>query len=384
MNNKSIELNTKIFSGDINNCENLELLINKNIGIICDKNFYINSKKIQEFIKGLNKSCNVFYYDYDYKFEPSYQLLDSLMSTINDDKGQAQIDYWIGIGGGSAMDTAKGLAFLSNNKGESIKYKGFPSNCNKPVPVIAIPTTTGTGSEVVFNASFIDEDSKVKMGINDNDNYPVLAILDPELVSGAPSSVLASSGVDALVHALESFTSKKSNHITRVFSIKAFHLIMENMPQLLAGKGDFNNWSNMQWAAVFAMMGLSNTTSGPTGALSYYLGSNFNVPHGIAGGSFIGKVCTFNHKKGYHEYSKLAGWKNSLDLHKLNSEEKSYYVVSQINELLKKCNMPKSLKELGVLDNQFEGFFDFANNAKPAFNFNPISISEEEYSKIIN
>ena len=384
MNTQNIEIKTKIYSGDLNNCDQLKMIFSKCVGIICDKNVFENSVKVQNFIKDLKKSIKVLFIEYDYEFEPSYQYLDRLMEKIKSSKNFDQIECWIGIGGGSAMDSAKGIAFLSKNSGPSLQFKGFPTNKNEPLPTVAVPTTTGTGSEIVYNASFIDEASNVKMGINDINNYPVLAILDPELVAGAPKGVLASSGIDALVHTLESFVSVKSNHITKVFSIKAFHLIMENMPTILDGKGDLNNWSNMQWAAVFAMMGLSNTTSGPTAALSYYLGSNFNVPHGIAGGAFIGKVSSFNHKNNFYDYSKLAGWKNSRDLHGSNAEEKSFYVVSQIEDLLNKCGMPKSLYDLGVLDNQIAGFYNFANNATEAFSFNPINITEKEYSKIIN
>ena len=89
------------------------------------------------------------------------------------------------------MDTAKGIAVLSTNSGKSLKYRGFPENIKSPLPVICVPSTTGTGSEVVYNASFIDEISRVKMGINVKSNFPKLAILDPKVVSASPKSVLA-------------------------------------------------------------------------------------------------------------------------------------------------------------------------------------------------
>jgi alcohol dehydrogenase class IV len=111
--------------------------------------------------------------------------------------------------------------------------------------------------------------------------------------------VLASSGCFARVHTLEGLISKSSNHLTRDFSKKAFHLIMRNMSILLDGKGNLANWSNMQWAAVFATWGLSNSSSGPAGTLSYYLGTHFKVPHGTAGGVFIGKVSRLNHERDF-------------------------------------------------------------------------------------
>ena len=100
------------------------------------------------------------------------------MVAMRKEKYYKKITNWIAIGGGSVMDTAKGIAVLSTNIGKSIKYRGFPENIETPIPVICVPSTTGTGSEVVYNASFIDEKSKVKMGINVKSNYPKLAILD--------------------------------------------------------------------------------------------------------------------------------------------------------------------------------------------------------------
>ena len=316
---------------------------------------------------------------YDYPFEPSYQMLDNMMLELNRKDILNNVDVWIGVGGGSAMDTAKGLAILSNNPGSSINYKGFPTDIIKPLPVIAVPSTTGTGSEVVFNASFIDEESKVKMGINYKYNYPVLAVLDPLVPSTAPITVLASSGCDALVHALESFMSKETNKQVQYFSSIAYSLVMSNMIPILEGDGDLQNWQNMQWAAVYAMFALSNSTSGPSGALSYYLGTHFKVNHGVAGGSFIGKVCKYNHENGYYELSELyeGGDKNTL-----NNKEKSAMVVKEINNLLEQANIPKNLGGFGVKETDLYGFNEFAKQAKGSLDFNPVKIDPASVAEL--
>ena len=289
------------------------------------------------------------------------------------------IDVWIGIGGGSAMDTAKGLAILSKNPGSSINYKGFPTDINEPLPVIAVPSTTGTGSEVVYNASFIDEESKIKMGINYKNNYPILAVLDPLVPSTAPITVLASSGCDALVHSLESFMSKETNKQVQYFSSIAYSLVMSNMIPILEGYGDLQNWQNMQWAAVYAMFALSNSTSGPSGALSYYLGTHYKVNHGVAGGSFIGKVCKYNHENGYRELSELY---EGRDKNTLNDKEKSAMVVKEINNLLKQANIPKNLSGFGVKETDLYGFNEFAEQAKGAFDFNPVEIDPARVAEL--
>ena len=295
------------------------------------------------------------------------------MNLIKKSKNYKKITNWIAIGGGSVMDTAKGIAILSTNSGKSLKYRGFPENIKAPLPVICVPSTTGTGSEVVYNASFIDEISKVKMGINVKSNFPKIAILDPKVVSDSPISVLASSACDALVHTLESFVSKKSNSISRYFSKKAFNLIIKNANILLKNKGNLENWNNLQWGAIYAMWALSNTTSGPTGALSYYLGSNFKISHGVAGGIFIGKISKFNHDRGYYDYADLLENDNKKIK---NKKKQSSKVIKIINTFLKNSCIPNSLFELGINKNELKSFYNFASKAKVAFSFNPIKIKK--------
>lgn len=382
MNNINLTLNTVIVSGEYSLVKIIEDKGFKYIGIICDEKLFQNSEQVRNMIGQLEEQHEVFLKLYNYPFEPSYQLLDRLMEEIRGKNHERTLEVWIGIGGGSSMDTAKGLAILCKNEGASIQYKGFPKDLNKPLPVIAVPSTTGSGSEVVYNASFIDEDSQTKMGINYTSHYPEIAILDPVIVSSAPSSVLASSGCDTLVHTLESFVSKSSNHVTRVFSSRAFHLVMQNMSLLLDGKGNLENWSNMQWAAVFAMWGLSNTSSGPAGALSYHLGTHFQVPHGTAGGVFIGKVSKHNHESGFHDYADLYGWDTSHD-QSLSREEKSQLVIEAIELLLDKAEIPKTLSECGVRRTEKGSFLDFVEQVKGAFDFNPVGFNQDDIENLL-
>ena len=380
----SFELSSRVISGE-GQLENIPTLLKdrglKDPAVLCDKNLFESSKYIRSCLDKLKEEFKLAFFLYDYPFEPSYQFIDTLNQEVMDSYGEDTIDCWIGIGGGSAMDSAKVLAILAKNKGKAIEYKGFPENLNSPLPVICIPSTTGTGSEVVFNASLIDEDTKVKMGVNYKKNYPLLAILDPKVVSGAPLSVLASSGCDALVHSLESFVSPLATSQSKMFSIMAFNLILDNLPVLLKSSGDKDNWLNMQWAAIFAMYGLSNSSSGPTGALSYHLGTNFKVNHGIAGAVFIGKVCRFNHENGYYEYSDLY---NGAETN-LTKEKKSLAVVHSIEELLKLAKIPNSLEEFGFKDSDVKGFCDFRSKVDGAFKMNPIEIGNEDLiTKILN
>ncbi len=372
----TFEISSKIISGE-GQLKNIGILLKdrglKHPAILCDKNLYEVSSYIKTCIEQLKKQLNVVLYFYDYPFEPSYQFIDELNQKIKAHSENKLIDCWVGLGGGSAMDSAKVLAILAKNEGKAVLYKGFPEDLNPPLPVICVPSTTGTGSEVVFNASLIDEDTKIKMGVNYIKNYPILAILDPKIVSEAPLKVLSSSGCDALVHSLESFVSPLKTNESKMFSTMAYNLILNNMPILLESKGNASNWLNMQWAAVFAMYGLSNSSSGPAAALSYYLGTNFKVNHGIAGAVFIGKVSRFNHENGFHDYSDL--YKGSENLTK---EEKSLSVVTSIEGLLRLAKIPESLEEFGVNDSDIEGFCKFREGVEGAFKMNPVNINKND------
>ena len=139
----------------------------------------------------------------------------------------------IGIGGGSALDMAKAVSVLSTNREEAIKYRGFNMFDNAIPPVIALPTTAGTGSEITPNASFIDSDSKRKMGINGEAIRPQFAILDPELTLSCPLGPTISAAVDSMVHATEAFVAKKSNPLARLFAAEGFSTVATTLPHLV-------------------------------------------------------------------------------------------------------------------------------------------------------
>jgi len=370
------EVSSRIVSGneELKNIGiHLKALGYKNPALLCDKNLYDSSEYVMSCIESIRLEYDLLFFLYDYPFEPSYQFIDKLNERVIQTPKSSSIDCWIAIGGGSAMDSAKVLAILASNPGSAMTYKGFPEDLNKPLPIICVPSTTGTGSEVVYNASLIDEVTKVKMGVNYKKNYPVLAILDPNVVASAPLSVLSSSGCDAMVHSLESFVSPLKTHESKMFSVMAFKMILNNMPIILSSEGNLDNWLSMQWASIFAMHGLSNSSSGPAGALSYYLGTNYKVNHGVAGAVFIGKISRFNHENGLFDYSELyEGRENNL-----SEEEKSLAVINSIEELLALANIPNSLTHFGVTAADLEGFCDFRKQTDGAFKMNPIHIDEQ-------
>ena len=375
-------INNRVYSGEGSLGKLATLIVEHGFiapGIIVDENLYNNCKVVSEVVDNIKTSFKSIVYFYNYNFEPSYQLLEEIRSEFGDD-GKAKVDCMIGIGGGSVLDTAKGIAILAVNSGPALGYKGFPKDIIEPLPMIAVPSTAGTGSELVYNASFIDESIKVKMGINYTGLYPVFAVLDPRIPASAPKSVFASSGCDALVHALESFVSTSQNQISRIFSTVAIRKILKNFPLILGGSQDLHVWSEMQWAAYFAMIGLSNTSSGPSGALSYYIGTNFKVPHGFAGGIFIGEITLYNHSKGYHDYAEI--YESEGGDANLSDKEKSQYIVESINELIKLAGI-KKLSGYNFCEDDISGVMEFYEKAKAAFDFNPVAITDNDLRLIL-
>ena len=234
--------------------------------------------------------------------EPSYDYLDQLADTV---RGFAKADALIAIGGGSAMDTGKALAALRTNPGPAINYRGFDKITVPPLQSVCIPTTAGTGSEVTINAVFTDKKEMKKLGINGRFLNATYAVLDAEWTMGSPIHIAVSSGMDALVHTLESFMTTNANPLTRALNREAFKLLYENLPTLVDAPQDKDRHQLILLGAYLAAAGLFNSGSGIAGAMSYPIGVHHKVPHGIGGGILIASIVAHNVEQGYYDYAEL-------------------------------------------------------------------------------
>lgn len=354
------------------------------IGFIIDDHVFNSHPWLSQVVKDCEKKfSSVIVELYREQFEPTYEYLDRVKLKFKNGE-RPLIDCIVGIGGGSVIDSAKGIATLANNHGPALEYRGFPTTLNPSLPVIAIPTTAGSGSEASFNASFIDGAKKVKMGINTTNNYPFLAVHDPLLVCGAPRSVMVSSGVDALVHGLEAYVSKKGNDVSKIFGREAVRIILPTLTSLLERPDDLELWARMQLGAYLAMISLANSSSGPAAGLSYLLGTHFNVPHGIAGGVFLGKVARLNHDLGYYGYQGLYEVLPDSSDRRLSEKEKSDAVLSAIERLLRQAGIPDTLGQYGVGKQHLELFNEFAvKTLKGSFDANPAAVPEKRITEFL-
>ncbi|MFA4981096.1 MAG: iron-containing alcohol dehydrogenase [Candidatus Omnitrophota bacterium] len=310
--------------------------------------------------------------------EPDYDYLENYKAGFMD-KG---FEVIIGIGGGSTMDLAKGIATLVTNPGKAIEYRGFPALKSKPLPVIAIPTTAGTGSEATYNAVFTDAAQKKKLGINSEYNFPVLAILDPSFILNCPKSVAVSSGMDALTHTLESFVHKDHTPISRIFSKEAFRLIFNSLMVMPDKPHDIEICSRLQWGAYLAGIALINAGSGPSGALSYPLGAHYKVPHGMAGAVFLSTVTEFNVSRGYQDYAELYDLIEG-SVRGLSIKEKNEAFVEYMKALDEKMGIPSKLSALGLKESDVSFLIDQYDVLKKAIEQNPVDISKKDLSDML-
>ena len=274
--------------------------------IICDK-YFITNTYLTDNLKNFKNIKFI-----EFNKEPTYEMLNYEIKKIRKLK---KIDCVIGIGGGSSIDFAKGIATLIKNKGPSTKLMGFPKNINTPLPVIAVPTTTSTGSEVVYNAVFTHEKKKKKLGINSEFNYPVLSLLDTRLIDKTPKNILYQSALAVLVRSIETYTAPDANYITKHFSKISFEMIVS---ALKSKSKNQNFFQKLQWGCIFSMLSLSNNSGGPSALLHYYLSVNYNISQPLGYSFTAFEFFRENIKKGYKGYDELTYILNNRNKKKNN------------------------------------------------------------------
>lgn len=344
----------------------------KRIGIVVDVHA-AKTHYIRTLLKSLQKSrkLKAIIWFYNLQGEPDYDSLDRVKLLFLDAHLQTKVDCFVGIGGGSVMDFAKGLSTLVVNHGPAIQYRGFPREVEPSLPTVTIPTVAGTGSEITYNASFIDWEGKKKMGINTHYNFPVLSYLDPLCTVSCPLEPTVSSAVDSLVHTIESYTATKASSLTKALSRAAFPYIFNSLSHIRNNLKDLHLRADLQYGSCLAGMSLMNSGSGPAAALSYPLGVHFKVSHGIAGGFFLPHIVHFNVERGF-DYSDLydsISTSNTL----LSKRQKNRLFSKKLFILLKKVGVSTRLGKFGVnnmnvaiLINEIEGLEGaFAQNSIP-------------------
>lgn len=255
-------------------------------------------------------------------------------------------DLILAIGGGSAMDAAKLVSVLATDDYAITDLLDDPSLAKKQVPTVMMPTTAGTGAEVTPNAIVAVPEKELKVGIVSDAMMADAVILDVAFIKGLPRSVAAATGLDALCHAIECFTSKKANPFSDIFALEALDLILKNIEAACDDKDAVEAKRNMQIASFYA--GFAITASGTTAvhALSYPLGGRFHVAHGVSNAILLMPVMHYNEPDCKELFARaydrcIAGDAQTVD-------EKSAALLARMDEIVKHLDMPANLGELGV------------------------------------
>lgn len=255
------------------------------------------------------------------------------------------IDFFVAVGGGSAMDCAKGVNFLLTNGGEMRDYWGVGKAHSAMLPLIAVPTTAGTGSEAQSFALIADAATHRKMACGDKRAACRAALLDPELTISMPAGVTAATGIDAISHAVESFVTSKRNPISQVFSRRAWKLLSTGFPAVLADRSNLQARGAMLLGSHMAGAAIENSMLGATHALANPLTAHYDITHGLAIGLMLPHVVRYNAEVVASLYSRLA---TDAGLCELDDPQASEQLAQQIVTWVRTAGCPTSLRECGV------------------------------------
>ena len=309
--------------------------------------------------------------------EPGLRLADRAAALA----AENGCDGVVGIGGGSAMDVAKAAAILVTNGGRAVDYLGLGRIKKKGLPRIMVPTSAGTGAEVTFTAVFINEETGAKGGMNGDPLYPDVALLDPELTLSLPAPVTAATGIDALTHALEAYTSIQANPISETYSIKAMELIISSIRAAWADGRNLEARSAMLLGSLLAGKALAIAGVGLVHAMAYPLGGLFGIPHGLANAVLLPYVTGYNLIGNLDKHCRIAALLGQK-IDQLPPRQAAETAVQALHQLNRDLEIPASLRELDIPDNRLAEMADIALTvARPVEN-NPRQPGRDDIIRI--
>ncbi len=275
--------------------------------------------------------------------DPRYEIA----SQAADDTKESGADLIIGIGGGSSLDIAKVAAILVTNAEPVGALFGIDMVPRPGLPLILVPTTAGTGSEVTPIAILSDYGEKLKKGIVSPYLFPQAALLDAELTLGLPQAATASTGMDALIHAVEAFTSKNAYPLTDMLAVEAMRLISENIRTAFANGSNLAARERMLEGSLLAGMAFANAGVTAVHAFAYPIGAEFHIPHGVANSVMLAPVMEFNMMGNLRKFAYMADVLGE-DTAGLSTREAAGKAVEALRVLAADLKVPDSLSQFGV------------------------------------
>lgn len=261
---------------------------------------------------------------------------------------QAEADYLIAIGGGSPIDTAKAIGIIINNPqfDDVVSLEGVAPTNKKCVPIIAVPTTAGTAAEVTINYVITDEEHKRKFVCVDVHDVPAVAVVDPDMMSSMPKGLTAATGMDALTHAIEGYTTKGAWELSDALHLKAIELISKSLRS--AVNNEPQGREGMALGQYIAGMGFSNVGLGVVHGMAHPLSAYYDTPHGIANAVLLPYVMTFNQADTGEKYREIARAMGVKNVDSMSQCEYRLAAVNAVKQLSKDVGIPEKLSEIGV------------------------------------
>ncbi|RYC47187.1 lactaldehyde reductase [Pectobacterium zantedeschiae] len=260
----------------------------------------------------------------------------------------SQADYLIAIGGGSPQDTCKAIGIIINNPefADVRSLEGVAATRRPAVPIIAIPTTSGTAAEVTINYVITDEEKRRKFVCVDPHDIPIVAIVDPDMMMSMPASLKAATGIDALTHAIEGFTTKAAWELTDTLHLKAIEIISRSLRDSVAGKP--KGVEEMALGQYIAGMGFSNVGLGLVHGMAHPLGAFYNTPHGVANAILLPHIMAYNADYTGEKFRDIAvamGVKGATDMPITQAREAA---INAVRQLSLDVDIPPRLRDVGV------------------------------------
>lgn len=293
-------------------------------------------------------------------------------------------DLIVAVGGGSSIDTAKGISIIIANpeRSDVVSLNGASNTKYKGLPIIALPTTAGTAAEVTINYVITDPEKEIKMVCVDEHDIPIIAIVDTELMASMPKSVASSTGMDALTHAIEGYITKSRNIMSQMFSMKAIQLIYDNLAKAVNEK-DQDAINKVGLGQYIAGMAFSNVGLGIVHSMAHQLGAVYDTPHGLANAILLPTVMEFNGEVSYEEFRKILTEAMHIDATEFTKEEVIKTFCECIRNLSNDVGITQTVKDVGAKKEDFEMLADKAmvDPCKPG---NPRDVTKEDFIMLYN
>lgn len=306
--------------------------------------------------------------------EPSYEAVQKLVDQFKD----SGADMIVACGGGSVMDAAKLASVLVTDEYGVKELLDDPGRARKCVPIILIPTTAGTGAEVTPNAIVAVPEQELKVGIVNENMIADYVILDARMIKNLPRPIAAATGVDALAHCIECYTGNKANPFSDLYALEGLDLILNNIEKACDDPEAMTEKNRMQIAAYYG--GLAITASGTTAvhALSYPLGGKYHIAHGVSNAILLAPVMRFNESACQERLAVVYDRCCHDEKTCTNQAEKSAWVLGRLEEIVKNLNIPTSLKEFGVPEEDLEGLVDAGMQVQRLLVNNPRELTPDD------